>query len=810
MLNTNEVNQEINPFEENENDSNKVINLKKQLINDMKKHVCHNLIKNIPHEMKECNNWIYSNESKAPINSKGYNVNGLDIKNCTSFDNIVNNNNNMYYYTFSLNNNFFVIDLDECIDNNGKLYDFALDVLNEVKDYDCYIEYSVSKKGLHIIFKNSKKWNNLKTIGIKMKNIHSKYETLPHKSGIDILNNNHLIILTGDIYEHKKPSNLGILNNKIMKIYKRFEGLINIRKTKIKSNMDKKTRNKSLDENDIFDFIKTQVSIEDICNHYNIPYNTFTNINCPLPKHEDNTPSFRIYTSTNSFNCFGCGNGGSILDLVSQMENYSIIESAKKISELFDLDIDFDNYEKDLINDWVIFNNGKYDIDTTILRNHLINDHNVLNTNHDLYIYSDNYGYYKIIKPFEIKKFIEDHLPSVYNNKYKSTYYVDEIYNQTKRNFIDFKEFNVNRDIISFNNTILKFTLNTDKIDEIDNSPDYMNTFHIPFDYIKNKKCEKWTNFLNDSLPKEQQKILQEIFGYCMINNNRAKKFFSLYGKGDTGKSVVLETLKRCIGSEQTSAMSLQDLTNKNSKFNTSSLLNKLVNICGDLPSLPIEDSSTVKQLTGDDEMRFEKKGQQPIFSRNTARLVFSMNKIPSSRDKSQEFFNRMLIIPFTNICPKDKIDKNLVDKFNLIGVISWSIDGLQRLMKNNLNFSETTENINLVDHYSTIDSPVIEFVKDVCIITDNKNDEITQKDLMKYYKFYCTEILNNEYAAKIKINNLIEEIVNKFVTIEFSKNVTNPITGKKSARGFKNIILKQDFVDEYNNVNNINMFETS
>jgi len=37
--------------------------------------------------------------------------------------------------------------------------------------------------------------------------------------------------------------------------------------------------------------------------------------NCPLPDHEDKTPSFVVYLETNSWHCFGCLRRGDVVDL---------------------------------------------------------------------------------------------------------------------------------------------------------------------------------------------------------------------------------------------------------------------------------------------------------------------------------------------------------------------------------------------------------------------------------------------------------------------------------------------------------------
>ena len=50
-------------------------------------------------------------------------------------------------------------------------------------------------------------------------------------------------------------------------------------------------------------------------------------IKCPLPGHRDRTPSFHHYPETNSFYCFGCGRGGSVIDLLIYLNGWTLAEA---------------------------------------------------------------------------------------------------------------------------------------------------------------------------------------------------------------------------------------------------------------------------------------------------------------------------------------------------------------------------------------------------------------------------------------------------------------------------------------------------
>lgn len=60
---------------------------------------------------------------------------------------------------------------------------------------------------------------------------------------------------------------------------------------------------------------------------------------CPF--HKEKTPSFSISQSKQIFKCFGCGEGGDCITLVSKLLNINAYESAKQINNILGLGIDF-------------------------------------------------------------------------------------------------------------------------------------------------------------------------------------------------------------------------------------------------------------------------------------------------------------------------------------------------------------------------------------------------------------------------------------------------------------------------------------
>jgi len=81
--------------------------------------------------------------------------------------------------------------------------------------------------------------------------------------------------------------------------------------------------------------IKANLSIETVLNHYNLKPNKTNQVCCPF--HDDKTPSLKIYPETNTYNCFGCGSNGDVIQFIQDKENLSKHEALKKATELTNL-----------------------------------------------------------------------------------------------------------------------------------------------------------------------------------------------------------------------------------------------------------------------------------------------------------------------------------------------------------------------------------------------------------------------------------------------------------------------------------------
>nr|WP_254522843.1 DUF5906 domain-containing protein [Natrinema caseinilyticum] len=117
-----------------------------------------------------------------------------------------------------------------------------------------------------------------------------------------------------------------------------------------------------------------------------------------------------------------------------------------------------------------------------------------------------------------------------------------------------------------------------------------------------------------------------------------------------------------------------------------------MANIGSDLSGKRINEMSTFKKLTGDDQVAAEPKGVDAFNFRNRVTLIFSSNDPPTLGDKGPAVAERLYHVPFTNKHSDedpelpDK-DRNLKAKLTTDEeqerLLALAIEGAQRLLEN-------------------------------------------------------------------------------------------------------------------------------
>ena len=196
---------------------------------------------------------------------------------------------------------------------------------------------------------------------------------------------------------------------------------------------------------------------------------------------------------------------------------------------------------------------------------------------------------------------------------------------------------------IQFKNKVIN--IKTGK--EFYSTPDCMFTSPLPYNLGSSNKTPTIDKLINEWVHKDNILTIYEIIAYCMYKRYPIAKEFFLVGGGRNGKSQLLKMIIKFIGKENSVSTDLNDIAN--SRFEAVRLFKKSVALIAETDNNVISKTSTLKALTGEDPIKGEGKGKDAFDFINHAKLIIATNELPETKDKSDGFYRRSVIIDFPN-----------------------------------------------------------------------------------------------------------------------------------------------------------------
>lgn len=322
---------------------------------------------------------------------------------------------------------------------------------------------------------------------------------------------------------------------------------------------------------------------------------------------------------------------------------------------------------------------------------------------------------------------------------------------------------------------------------------DFCCTNLLDFAYNENAKCPKWQKMLDRVLPDpNEQKALQEFFGYCLSPNHNYEKFLFLYGaEGGNGKSVVLNMLAQFFGRSNVSHLQMQGLKG----HELHALKDKVLNIGSEVDAAGAgEGMQYLKALTSThDPITINPKNKNPytLDKKSQPKMAFSGNKKPSG-GIDNGVFRRMLLIRFdTKITDDEKIpdiNERFVDEFD--GIFNWAIAGLKRLIKQG-KFTQSDKMKADIEEYKDEQNPMRVFVRDS--IQPNSYSTEYKKDI---YEYYCkwAKSKGHQPMANVRFFTSLREVCENYgISFEEHRDGKNQ-GGKRYLKGI--MLIKESEED--------------
>ena len=284
-------------------------------------------------------------------------------------------------------------------------------------------------------------------------------------------------------------------------------------------------------------------------------------------------------------------------------------------------------------------------------------------------------------------------------------------------------------------------------------NPELVVTNCIPWNYNPKAYHLDMDKMLNRVSCDDQviRQLLEECIGYCFYRKNVFKKAFIFTGVGNNGKSTFLDCVVNALGTDNVSALDLNELGDR---FSTAMLHNKLVNAGDDISDDFIPDAHLFKKITSGNRIKAEIKGQNPFEFDPYVKLIFCANNVPRIKDKTGAVRQRLVIVPFNAKFSETDPDFDPDIKYKLQTneameyFIALGIQGLKRLL-NARRFTKSAKVQKELEEYDIYNNPVLGFVKE--LEEDEGKGALLRDTTVNIYARYLVFCQNGGYQAESK-----------------------------------------------------------
>lgn len=349
----------------------------------------------------------------------------------------------------------------------------------------------------------------------------------------------------------------------------------------------------------------------------------------------------------------------------------------------------------------------------------------------------------------------------------QKTRYVDEIRKQIEYRcqiVDDEKVFD-----IKFNNGILR----DGEFIEID-SEDFT-PYVIDIDYVPDAEpveiVDHYIDHLTQSDPCYRQMIF-EILGHCLIVDPEKKrqlaKFFIFIGGGSNGKGTLLQIIKKILGRDNCTALSIKNLSDERYLV---SMKGKLANLGDDIQDTPIdgEQMEQLKKISTCDTAETRELYKQSSTTTMTASLIFTSNHMLKSFEKGDAYKRRVMWLPMYTKVEEGKKDGKFITKITTKQALEYwvaqIVKGYMRLYDNNI-FTESKLVTDYNAFYHRENNNTQMFVEEYGI------DEILGMKSPDLYEAY--EVWSEDNGYKPSSNRMLKETLSAVLGVELKPKSIN------------------------------------
>jgi len=237
---------------------------------------------------------------------------------------------------------------------------------------------------------------------------------------------------------------------------------------------------------------------------------------------------------------------------------------------------------------------------------------------------------------------------------------------------------------------------------------------------------------------------LYEMIAYSTLQHQFLQRLFALQGVGSNGKGCFLRILTKFLGENNICMTELKLLTTK--QFEASSLYKKQACLMGEVDTYDMKNTNLLKQLTGEDKIRYEFKGKTPFTESSNTTCFIATNALPVTPDQSIAYYRRWLIVDFPHIF---KVGRDVVGEIpneeyeNLARKCIRICKGLYKKME----FTNEGTMEERMKRYEERSNPLMRFIETKC-----EEDPAEYIIFGDFHKKFCEYLKENRLRVMTKI----------------------------------------------------------
>lgn len=250
-------------------------------------------------------------------------------------------------------------------------------------------------------------------------------------------------------------------------------------------------------------------------------------------------------------------------------------------------------------------------------------------------------------------------------------------------------------------------------------SPEYVYLTKIPVDYKYNPinptliasdgykwDVESWIAELAED--KDVETLMWQVIADCLQpQHSRHKSIWFYSEKGNNGKGTIGQLIKNLLGKGNYSSLAVADF---NHEFLKETLLGVAANISDENDVDVFIDSikDYKASITGDD-ININRKYEKPLRIQFLGTNIQMMNGLPKTKDKSESFYRRLILVPFIKSFTNNGERKYIKDVYiHDIEVLEFVLNKTLDMQFDDYIIPQSSAE--LMDSYREKNNPVLEF----------------------------------------------------------------------------------------------------